>query len=109
MVEKEIISDKVEIGTPYLTRYERARIVGARALQLSYGAPELLSFESESLTPIEMARRELNLRVLPLGIQRKFPTGQFQIIPIQWLKDGLYIEQIDASDEIDYLKEMIDK
>jgi DNA-directed RNA polymerases I, II, and III subunit RPABC2 len=100
MVEKEIVSDKVEIGVPYLTKYERARIVGARALQLSYGAPNLLSFESETLTPIEMARRELDLRVLPLGIQRRLPSGKFQIIPIQMLKDSLYIEQVDADEDI---------
>lgn len=104
MMEKEIESDKVEIGAPYLTRYERARIVGARALQISYGAPSLIDFGSTNLSPIDMARRELDLRVLPLGIQRKLPTGAFQIIPIQWLKDGLYIEQIDADDELEIFR-----
>ena len=56
--DKEIVSDKVKIGKPFLTRYERARIVGARALQLSMGAPMLLLLEEEIVDPIIIARKE---------------------------------------------------
>ena len=41
----EITGKKVKIGPDRLTRFERARIVGARALQLSMGAPILLMME----------------------------------------------------------------
>jgi DNA-directed RNA polymerase I, II, and III subunit RPABC2 len=93
---KEIISkaSKVEIGDPVLTRYERARVVGARALQVSQGAPVLISVESDDFKPIEVATWELKARVLPVGMARRIPNGQYQIIPIQWLKDREFISQI---------------
>ncbi len=94
------MSDKVEVGPPYLTRYERARIVGARALQISYGAPVLMQMENISLPPIKLATEELNARVLPIGIRRQFNNGRFQIVPIQWLKDGQYVAQIDPQEEL---------
>ncbi len=102
---KEIISDKIEIGTEYMTRYERARIVGARALQISHGAPTLLEFENMNMSPIEMARKELLARVLPIGVMRKLKNGKVQIVPIQWLKDGQYIGQIDPVSEMRKFKE----
>ncbi len=104
MAFREIVSDKVEIGTEYLSRYERARIVGARALQISHGAPTLLDFKMGSLSPIDMAKEELRARVLPIGIMRKLPNNQMQIVPIQWLKDGQYIAQIDPEKELKKFK-----
>ncbi|RMG35124.1 MAG: DNA-directed RNA polymerase subunit K [Methanobacteriota archaeon] len=101
---KEIVSDKIEIGTEYLSKYERARIVGARALQISHGAPTLLEFENMSISPIEMARQELAARVLPIGVMRTLKNGKMQIVPIQWLKDGQYIGQIDPESEFKKFK-----
>ncbi|NHJ31724.1 MAG: DNA-directed RNA polymerase subunit K [Asgard group archaeon] len=94
---REIISKdgKVEIGEPVLTRYERARVVGARALQVSQGAPVLIGVESDDFKPIEVAKWELKARVLPVGMARRIPNGQYQIIPIQWLKDREFISQIE--------------
>lgn len=61
-----------------LTKYEKARIIGARALQLSSGAPLLLKFTEKELeeinfNPIEIAKRELNEDVLPITIKRPMP------------------------------------
>lgn len=92
--EKEIVSDEVKIGKPFLTRYERARIVGARALQLSMGAPMLLLMEEEIIDPILIARKELAARVLPLSVMRHLPNGYYQNIPIQQLQDAEYVDQI---------------
>ncbi|MDY6776959.1 MAG: DNA-directed RNA polymerase subunit K [Candidatus Nanohaloarchaea archaeon] len=50
------------------TRYERARIIGARALQLSEGAPALI--ETDADTSIDIAREELEQGVIPLGVRR---------------------------------------
>ncbi len=50
------------------TRFERARIIGARALQLSEGAPALL--ETETDDPIDTARAELDAGVVPIGVRR---------------------------------------
>lgn len=52
-----------------LTRYERARIVGARALQISMGAPTLI--ESNTTDPIDMALEELKKGVIPITIKRR--------------------------------------
>lgn len=50
------------------TRFERARIIGARALQLSEGAPALIDVDSAE--PIDIARREMEEDVIPIGIRR---------------------------------------
>ncbi|HIH44898.1 MAG TPA: DNA-directed RNA polymerase subunit K [Candidatus Methanoperedenaceae archaeon] len=50
------------------TKYEHARIVGARALQISMGAPVLI--DDDSGDPIDIAMRELELGVLPITVKR---------------------------------------
>ena len=51
-----------------LTRYERARIIGARALQISLGAPVLLDIDKGE--PIDLAMEELRLGVIPITVKR---------------------------------------
>jgi len=51
-----------------LTRFERARIIGARALQISYGAPVLVKSKG---SPMDIAEAELNKGVLPIIVVRK--------------------------------------
>ena len=79
-VEKRIL-----IGPPRLTRFERARIVGARALQLSMGAPLLIKSPSGVTNPVDLAMMELKKGVLPITIRRTLPDESYQDIPIQWL------------------------
>ena len=55
------------------TRFERARIIGARALQISAGAPPLVKVDGEE-DPIRIAEREFETSVIPLGVKRKEPT-----------------------------------
>lgn len=50
------------------TRYETARIVGARSLQLAYGAPVLI--ETDQTEPILIAAEELDADVLPFTVRR---------------------------------------
>ena len=50
------------------TRYERARIIGARALQISMGAPPLVEMETNN--PVKIARHELESDVLPITVRR---------------------------------------
>ncbi|MCG3215722.1 MAG: DNA-directed RNA polymerase subunit K [Candidatus Heimdallarchaeota archaeon] len=84
----EIISKKVKVGPDRLTRFERARIVGARALQLSMGAPILFRIEEyENKSPLVIAEMELRTKVLPLSIRREQPNKTYQIIPLQKLRD----------------------
>jgi DNA-directed RNA polymerase subunit K len=51
------------------TRYERARIIGARALQISMGAPVLI--KSEAIDPLEIALEEFASGVIPITVKRK--------------------------------------
>ncbi|RLG28255.1 DNA-directed RNA polymerase subunit K [Methanosarcinales archaeon] len=50
------------------TRYERARIIGARALQISLGAPVLI--KPDTGDPIDIALRELEAGMLPITVKR---------------------------------------
>lgn len=58
------------MATSKLTRFEKARILGARALQLSMGAKPLVKV-SESIDPIDIAVLELENKVLPLDVRKK--------------------------------------
>jgi len=90
----EIKSDKIEVGPPRLTVYELARIIGARAAQIAHGAPILISLlgnHNVKINEIEIARRELKAKVLPITVQRWLPDGRYQNISIQWLT---YLENI---------------
>jgi DNA-directed RNA polymerase subunit K/omega len=92
---EEIISKRVKVGPNRLTRFERARIVGARALQLSMGAPILLHLEDvEDKTPLAIAELELKAKVLPLSIRREMPNRSYQIIPLQKLRDIQALREI---------------
>jgi DNA-directed RNA polymerase I, II, and III subunit RPABC2 len=77
--------NKILIGLPWLTRFERARITGARALQLSLGAPSLIKPEGISGS-IAIAMAEVDHKVLPISIRRVLPNGLYQDIPIDWMK-----------------------
>ena len=77
---------QVLIGPPTLTRFERARIIGARSLQLSLGAPTLVDSSKRFNDTISIAVAELDLKVLPISIRRILPNGLYQDIPIDWLK-----------------------
>ncbi|MDL5361211.1 DNA-directed RNA polymerase subunit K [Halalkalicoccus sp. NIPERK01] len=50
------------------SRYEKARILGARALQVSYGAPVLI--ETDQSEPILIAAEEYDAGVLPFTVRR---------------------------------------
>ena len=81
-VEAIKLSDDIMIGPPKLTRFERARIVGARALQVSLGAPILVRLAMGVSDAIDIAIQELNERVLPMTVRRTLPEGTFQDIPL---------------------------
>ena len=79
---------KIWIGPPKLTRFEKARIVGARALQIAMGAPILIGPSKALSNPIDIALNELEAAVLPITIRRTLPDGTHQDIPLKWLRHG---------------------
>ena len=58
----------------FFNRYELDRIIGTRAKQLEGGAKPMVD-TTDLRCPIEIARKELKERVLPLNIVRKLPNG----------------------------------
>ena len=64
-----------------LTKYERARIIGARALQLSMGAPPLIEV-SGPIEPLFVAKMEFEQKVVPLLVYRKYPNGKIEEVSV---------------------------
>ena len=75
---------KIQMGPPTLTRFEKARIMGARALQLSMGAPPFIEIPSSARTSLDIALVELEERTIPIVIRRRLPNGDYQNIPIDF-------------------------
>lgn len=68
------LDKKERITVPFLTKYERTRIVGIRAQQIARGAPLYVDREDE-IDPIVIAEKELYERKLPFIIRRVMPDG----------------------------------
>jgi len=85
-VEIPVEKGKITIGPPTLTRFEKARIAGARALQLSLGAPPFIPIPKTARITLDIAMEELEKRVLPIIIRRVLPNGDHQNIPIDYFK-----------------------
>jgi len=63
------------------SKYEKARIIGARALQIAMGAPFLLKVTTKTLekvnyNPVEIAKMEFEKGILPITIKRPMPKKQ---------------------------------
>lgn len=95
-IQGERQPNKVRITTPYLTKYERARVLGTRALQIrcvstfafsipffelfrarSMNAPVLVPLDGET-DALQIAIKELSQRKIPLVIRRYLPDGSFE-------------------------------
>ncbi|ETI54825.1 hypothetical protein F441_02371 [Phytophthora nicotianae CJ01A1] len=75
------------ITTRYMTKYERARVLGTRALQISMNAPVMVDIEGET-DPLKIAMKELRERKIPIIIRRYLPDNSFE----DWSIDELIIE-----------------
>ena len=71
--------------TKYLTKYERARVLGTRALQISMNAPVMVHTEGET-DPLQIAIMELNSRKIPLIVRRFLPNGSYEDWPVEDLE-----------------------
>ena len=72
--------------TPYMTKYERARILGTRALQISMNAPVMVELEGET-DPLQIALKELRQRKIPITVRRFLPDMSYE----DWNVDELII------------------
>ena len=86
VVEIPCEKGKITIGPPTLTRFEKARIMGARALQLSLGAPPFIEIPTDARISLDISMVELEKRVIPITIRRVLPNGDYQNIPIDYFE-----------------------
>lgn len=75
------------ITTRYLTKYERARVLGTRALQISMNAPVMVDLDGET-DPLKIAMKELRERKIPIIIRRYLPDGSHE----DWSIDELIVD-----------------
>ena len=54
-----------------LTRFEKARVLGARALQLASGAPPIIELPEKLINPVKIAYMEFDKGVIPLVVIRE--------------------------------------
>ncbi|KAJ4800287.1 hypothetical protein LUZ62_051533 [Rhynchospora pubera] len=78
---------RIRKTSKYMTKYERARILGTRALQISMNAPVMVELEGET-DPLEIAMKELRERKIPFTIRRYLPDGSYE----DWGVDELIVE-----------------
>lgn len=90
LLQQEEVGQAVDkdkrITTPFMTKYERARVLGTRALQISMCAPIMVELENET-DPLQIAMKELKSKKIPLIIRRYLPDGSFE----DWSIDELII------------------
>ena len=67
----------------YLTKYEKTRLIGLRALQISMGSPIMVDVPEGITDPITIAEIELSERKIPMIIQRDLPSGKKIKIPLE--------------------------
>jgi len=65
------------------TKFEKARIIGSRALQISMGAPVLVKLSKKQMlevgfNSIQIARLEFEAGVIPITVKRPHPGGKFE-------------------------------
>ncbi len=67
-----------KLMTKYITRYEKARILGVRAKQISLGSPINVPIDKNTNEPYLIAVKELNEQKLNMIIRRYYPDGSFE-------------------------------
>lgn len=94
------------------SKYEQARILGARALQIAMNAPLLVKISQEDLEKIKfdslkIAETELNSGVLPISVNKPFPTrkeDKLKRVDIKKLSDE-ETEKMELAEEEEIAKE----
>ncbi len=82
----------VTIGPKWLTKYEKARIIGARSLQIAMGAPVMIDVKTAPMSRYGFAELELKSGVLPMTVRRSLPTGEFIDVPLKKLLEQTRME-----------------
>jgi len=84
---QSMITTRVRKTIPILSKYERTRVVGERAIQISMGAPPLVEVGNLE-NPVDIAEKELREKKIPYIIKRVLPNGLIEL----WRVDELRID-----------------
>jgi len=77
----KLSEQKIVVGPPKVTRFEKARIIGARALQISMGAPILVD-AAENTNPIDIAMCEMEATSFPSQSAGPYQTAPSKTFPL---------------------------
>ena len=81
------INKKNKISQPFLSKYERTKIIGLAAQQIESGREPNIIIPKSLVEPIEIAEYELKNKKTPFIIKRKLPNNKFEY----WTLDQLHI------------------
>ena len=81
------VAEADRITSKFMTKYERARVLGTRALQISKNAPLMVDDGGES-DPYRLAELELDAKKIPFIVRRYLPDASFE----DWKVSELYVE-----------------
>ena len=76
--ENNIIIDPLHRTLPYLTKYEKARILGQRAKQIETGSKPFVKVPENIIDSYVIAELELREKKIPFIIKRPIPGGAFE-------------------------------
>lgn len=85
--KKVRIPDADRITSRFMTKYEKARILGTRALQISKNAPLMVDPNDET-DPYRLAEMELSSKKVPFIVRRYLPDGSYE----DWKASDLFVE-----------------
>jgi DNA-directed RNA polymerase subunit K len=98
--------------TQLFTKYERARIIGARALQIAMNAPLMIKIKDEDLekikyNAIKIAEIELDSGVLPISVKKPFPQKKEEALrrPKETKVSDEQMEEMETKEEEEIVKE----
>ena len=78
VLEKLVLRDANHKTYPYLTLYERTKVLSMRASQLARGAPPFIDVPEYLTDVYEVARAELDAKRLPYILKRPLPNGEYE-------------------------------
>ena len=80
--------NRERITSRYMTKYERARVLGTRAMQISRNAPVMVELSAHETDPLVIAEKELRDGKMPFIIRRYLPDGSYE----DWKIEELIID-----------------
>lgn len=80
--DNEVSTAEKRFTSPIMTKFERAKILGVRAQQISMSAPIMVEYGDET-DPLEIAKKELREKKTPLIVLRRLPDNTYEKWPIK--------------------------